>query len=326
MRSVYYVFWIPTVIRKDFVPITNSVSANISDDKSESLNSSVEIQDNKNLIIKINKQQELLEFIECNDYGFFMYRRQFDDSNNNKYLKEELPTCIYHQVKELYHKHKYHEPLEDSLLRVYFSEEPIDINDRNNPAITFYLNRYEKKFINCLIEIRNLVLDNEEKHEGKPFAKYQVIKSFYSILKKCTNAIGESIYCNTLLNIKPESFDDFNIINAIKDINVLKIKIENLRNYKANITSIILAVIATIIALIGVFLGIYGIAHSKKTNKLLKEKQQILRIERQLNTAIRDTDSLLNKIDSNTSYIILSIHKIDSIIMNSEKKFQNMEK
>jgi len=161
----------------------------------------------------------------------------------------------------------------DSLLSAYVSkiQDKVAIDKNNNEPLMHYLRIYEKKFIAYAQQLSMLsqAIKNNEKVLKR---KYRLLDNYTLIEKKCQEALGESIYCNTLLNSKYFDCDckgqidndiqrrlSLNIKNAVDNIRVIQEKNLYELNYKNTKISLQLTALSFILTAIGLVMAILGI-------------------------------------------------------------------
>lgn len=240
MEDTFYVFWIPTLYHiTDRQFEVCSVAANISDDPNEIHEVVVSIEDNWNITIANKVGTLLLTHMKKSSNGLISYKSSIDMSDScSQVIFKEIPNAIYHLIKSLFHKHEHHDDKVDSLLRAYVSKSQDDVAiDRvNNEPLMHYLRIYEKKFIAYAQQLSMLsqAIKNNEKDLKR---KYKLLDNYTLIEKKCQEALGESVYCNTLLyskffdcDCKEQNNNDsqrrlsLNIKNAVDNIRVIREK------------------------------------------------------------------------------------------------------
>ncbi len=110
-------------------------------------------------LIKIHQLD--LSYCYCSRNGMMCYTYNFTPPTENRYNifgDGNIPDCIYHQIKSMFHRHEFHDKEHDaqfSLFSALLSDYPdIQINPQNentwNPAIckalTHYINGFERYF------------------------------------------------------------------------------------------------------------------------------------------------------------------------------------
>lgn len=289
MAVKYCVFWIPTMYHHEGVqiPIKKEISDDISDDANNRHHVTVTLTDQYDIIVKNEREEITLKYEDRCNNGLYLY--SFDIENENSFLKNEIPNAIYHLIKGFYHTHEFHNNTTDSLLRAYLSASHVNINSKNNEAITHYLKLYEEKFKAYSQQITALCnrLTHNSSIRG---SKHEILENHKLLQEICNNALGEALYCNTLLSSKYVDFElkenDYNneqrkliinIKNAIENIKLVENKNQsefNYRNtkiaYKNNTSSFWLTAIGIILSAISIFLAVKSFQTPAFVNDLKK--------------------------------------------------------
>lgn len=213
MKTYYYVFWIPTIfhIKPTLLhPEETTKSENISDDNGVDHFVSVHYT-GKGFDIASAPSSEasvktsvFLEIKDLKSNGLLYCSCKINESAlEAQFIGEKIPNAIYHIIKAFYHKHEFHEDGEDSLLEAFCSERPIVLDSPDNDALVHYLKLYERKFRAYSKQISIFFSKASEAFITNPndYRIYNKILHFISD-EMCDKALGESIYCNTLLNSK----------------------------------------------------------------------------------------------------------------------------
>jgi hypothetical protein len=235
----YCVLWMPNVYHKSLIPIDQSEISDailmenedillknvyISDDISDDISDIKQDFLYLDITLKAPADRELqLRSIEIkgkekedSDYvcelflksegvsrnGMIKYSYEYDACRKNPLLNSDgnIIHAVYHAIKRFYHMHKFHEA-SDSILYPFFSKkENVDINIADNKPLMHYMIHFEEMF-------RSFVDDFEYKKERIDFyysmsdgiGKDKAFNSYKRLLDECTNALGISLFTNTLL-------------------------------------------------------------------------------------------------------------------------------
>lgn len=215
MAKFYYVFWLPRMYHKE-LSVLETVPNVINEDISDGItldaihHVAIEIdrenKNNRNITIKsrLGNSKEatiVLEYINASHNGLIQYCYEADNRNHEaKFVCEAIPNAIYHLIKSFFHAHEYHHPKGDSTLLAYISKSKANIKGQDNEALIHYLEQYENKFIGY----RELAFEQlqfiEEKNNENAEEYYQnYLKRHRYLDAFCDNALGESLYYETLL-------------------------------------------------------------------------------------------------------------------------------
>ena len=179
-KTCYAVLWIPTFTHKSFIehPIKETIRRNISDLVNEELEIIATLRKDKSIGIsalgeKGKKKGFLrLEYSDCSRNGLIEYsykETHFSDmkSDGFQFTSEIFPEAIYHIIKEFYHEHEYHDHEADTSLPPYTSNERVDLQQNDNPALQHYLERYETALNDLVIFARRAKEDIAEDSRKK---------------------------------------------------------------------------------------------------------------------------------------------------------------
>ncbi len=218
MAKSYCVFWLPRMYHMELA-ILESVSNTIQDEISDEISPDtihhvcIEIdvsnQENRNIKIRstsgtlsnAHEVEVILEYVDSSRNGLIQYYYETDNRNKEaKYIFDAVPNAIYHLIKSFFHIHEYHHPQGDSTLTAYVSKYKIDIKEKDNKALTHYLEQYEDKFkgyrglaFDKLLFIEKADKQNAEEWYHNYLKRHKLLDLF------CDNALGESLYYETLL-------------------------------------------------------------------------------------------------------------------------------
>ena len=197
----------------------------------------------------------VLKYVESNSNGFILYSFNVE-SDDESLVRKALTNPIYHYVKGFYHEHKNHTDDCDSILDAFvvIGNDSIEINRPDNKPLIFYLQQYEKRFMDFAEQIEfdasylMSILDVPEYRDVLYKEKFEQFDA------RCINVLGEVVYyrsllyssdnlschqynCKGILNDKELQTCAFNAENAINSIRVIKERIENVfQGRRANAT------------------------------------------------------------------------------------------
>ena len=304
MARKYCVFWIPTIFHIQQKHIATSTSNNISDIESCPFLVTVTLESSGNVIITPNKKEDhkvCLNFVESSRNGLFLYyyenkNSDTDNEQDENFISEHIPNAIYHLVKGFYHIHEHHDAEEDSLLKAFLSDKPVKIKEPNNEALCHYLHEYEKKFKAYSKQISVSFLHLQQKSLDWRNIYGLFTRGSRAISKICQQALGEYVYCNSLLQSKYNEQTDlvgnttidkqidkvrimvFNIKNAVRNIELLNAKNQTYFNYKNTRVSVWIAFIGIIIAILGIVLTVKSFQEPDYVKTVLDKQENIIRI------------------------------------------------
>ncbi|MEI8271561.1 MAG: hypothetical protein WCG08_02975 [Paludibacter sp.] len=321
MALKYCAFWIPTIYHLDnSACIQNNITKDISDNSAQKHHITVNLGANRDIVITNNTGALTLKYKVHSKNGIYLYEYEIDEKSDTSllFISMEMPNAIYHIIKELYHSHVHHEENADSLLRAFVSDQPIDIRTENNEALVHYLTIYEKKFIAYSDQISTLC--NKLISNGNIVTKKHLnLNGYKQIDKLCHNALGEALYCETLLNSKYTNSDNhliddshnqqririLNIKNAIQNIKLIEkrnLAEFNYRNTKIAFKNHTQGFIISLLSISLATISIYLTVRSFNTPKYAKE-------------IIETQDTIQNRLDS-TNY---KIKQLENQIVLTEK-------
>lgn len=272
MAKKYYVFLIPfkhhATIRK---VINNPIRENISDEDGDVHHVKITLnEDNKNIIVDNDTSEIILCYEDHCEIGLYLY--SYENCDNSSFLKDKIPNAIYHMIKGFYHVHEHHDNNADSVLKnALESDEYINIKSVNNEAFCYYVNIYEEKF-NSYFQQLNVLWEELDRRSKIKHEKGKLLDRYKNLIGFCHKALGELLYCNTLLNSqyinesgagKDLKMQVFNIKNTIDNIKLIEAKCQMEFNYKSTLISFKDSfryfIISTILAIIGVILAVLSI-------------------------------------------------------------------
>ena len=139
--------------------------------------------------------------------GLVKYSYTYDDREKNPLLNREgnITHAVYHAIKQFYHSHIYHESCKDSILDPFCSKtENVDIKGVDNKALMHYLNIFEKMFSRFVEDFSGqskMIDDYYSEGEGEETGrgKNRAFAASNFLLNECTNALGISLFTNSLL-------------------------------------------------------------------------------------------------------------------------------
>lgn len=229
MGLKYCVFWIPTIYQHGIpIPLKDEVNGDISDNSDKNHIISIKLQANRDFVISNETSQSItLNFIDGSRNGLLLYSYDANMLADTTlgFIVDKMPNAVYHMIKEFYHVHEFHQSDTDSLLSAYESDSKVDIKQNNNPALNHYLELYQSKLkayanqISQLSQQLNIITK-------KASQKYIALDAFKVVDDLCINAIGEGLYCNTLLSSKYTKCNRLNINSH----NEQRLRILNINN------------------------------------------------------------------------------------------------
>ena len=327
MALTYCAFWIPTIYQSDkSVSKLNNITRDISDNSSQQHHITVDLKSNFDIAITNSVGKVMLKYIDRSKNGLYLYEYDIDEKHDSSlhFVSNEMPNAIYHIIKELFHSHVHHEENADSLLRAYLSPTLIDIKSENNPALVHYLNIYENKFIaysNQISFLCNQLLSN-----SKIIAKKHInLDGFKEVERFCHNALGEALYCETLLNSKYTNSDNhltnnshneqririLNIRNAIQNIKLIErrnLTEFNYRNtkiaFKNNTQGLRISLLSILLAAFSIYLTVKSFNTPKYAIKIIESQNKL---ENKLDTSDYKIKQLENQIVVSEKNIVKAI-------------------
>lgn len=327
MALKYCAFWIPTIYHSENCPcIQNNISRDISDNASQRHHITVTLNTDRGIVIVNNTGTVKLTYKTHSKNGLYLYEYDIDEESDSSllFISKEMPNAIYHIIKELFHSHVHHEENADSLLRAYVSNEPFDIKTENNPALVHYLSIYENKFIaysNQISSLCNTLLSNSmiitKKHLN--------LGGYKEIERLCFNALGEALFCETLLNSKYTNSDNhlsnidhnkqririLNIRNAVQNIKLIEkrnLTEFNFRNtkiaFKNNTQGLTISIFSIILATIGIYLTVKSFSTPQYAKDILVSQ---INLENELDSSNLNVKRVVNQIEISEKKILNSV-------------------
>lgn len=233
------VFWIPTIYHQQLERLTeeSQFKEDISDEVGTPCHMEIDLQseDLISINLNINNYQSIqfsLQREEPHKNGLFLYRFEIKNDKDFNIVEKALKNPIYHRIKGLYHRHRYHSSDSDSILDAFVCQDDnqsVTLNCPDNAPLVHYLQQYEKKFKNFEEQLEYDVhcINKEEKDERYA---YIVLREKYEyLILQCNNILGESIYYKSLFNSKYNHSFRLKTLNTQDDNNLYKsaINIEN---------------------------------------------------------------------------------------------------
>ena len=271
MTESYYVFWIPSIYHvEDLKPLRRFIEEDISDDENNKHIISILLKENWDISIKNAIGTASLNYISHSRNGLISYKYEETDSSLS-FIRNEIPNAVYHLIKGFFHDHEHHDAKADSLLNAFVSDKEVNIKTENNEVLLHYLKLYEKKFTAYSNQISSLykAVQKNSKEKGK---KHILFKNLESLENFCQSALGEYIYCNTLINSKYfktecNSGNDYNdqrrtlhnIKSSIENIKLIESKNHSTYDFLCTKISIASTKIGYLIAFIALILTIIGV-------------------------------------------------------------------
>lgn len=295
MSSTFYcILWIPTLYHSgDFLSVNNILEEDISDNIKAVNHIKIILLENKNILLENRLGNLTLKYKGNSKTGLFQYAIDSIRLKELGFEGSNIPNSVYHLIKKLYHYHEHHTEKADSLLTPFKSETLIKLDSDNNLALIHYLKIYQDKFkfySDDVAEKYNKLLENSTK---KSF-KSKNVEAHRNIEKVCQSALGEYLYCNTLLNSKYLRIDNsdalcsdqrkrvLNIRNSIGNIKLIDSKNQTefrYSNARASSRINAMGLSFTIAGVVFSIIGLYSIYLSIKTpsyaKTILNNEEQI---------------------------------------------------
>jgi hypothetical protein len=222
------VFWIPTIYHKDIIIQTEKTEVFLPDNSDGqgkyrnylvvkmypengapgmiTVSLLLELKEGTDLAIPpkaIAKQAHIdLKLVGSSRNGMLHYgytKRTDVDTELNNLIDLILPLGVYHLIKSFFHTHEFHSGEADSGLEAYVRpyDKNLNVRTKDNPALMHYLSQFQNRLRTCRRQIRQ----NVKALENLPpeFIFYKNREGYELIDKKCSDAIGESLYYKALL-------------------------------------------------------------------------------------------------------------------------------
>jgi hypothetical protein len=209
-EELYCVFWYPTIFHKELQIISSSEQAiEISDKVGEAhhvtLNVTCDASLSPKLVVKSTHEKKtatiILEQKNFSRNGLVLYSYKAKNTEETQFLKEIIPTVVYHLAKNIYHKHELNAD-SDSMLEALMSDTTVDLKQEDNKALEHYFKLYEKKFLAYVATIGEMKCALEEQANSQEYT-YAIIKKKRQLFDDiCKRALIEYTYCKTLLYSK----------------------------------------------------------------------------------------------------------------------------
>ena len=309
MAKKYCVLWIPSLYYVDTHDVIDGKEKekNISDEKGEEHHVKISLQENKNIIVKNDAFQMELRYERHCKNGLYFY--SYEIEGDDEHFLSRVPNAIYHTIKEFYHTHEHHAKDADSLLTALVSENKIE----DNEAINHYLSIYKQKFI-AYSQIANKLFDKLEENSEKKSSKFKLLSDYKKFTSFCHCALGEYLYCNTLLKSTDDSELIFNIKNTVDNIKFIENKSQTEFSRRSTKIGFTIASIGIILAVLGVILTI----RSFKTPDYIGELEEL---QNKIYFCVDTIRSEQNRIDAKIDTTALQLlDKVEEIINKAELK------
>ncbi|MBR4563663.1 MAG: hypothetical protein IKO26_04345 [Paludibacteraceae bacterium] len=278
---------------------------------------------------EIPDKKLIFNYIESDERGFVIYKLELDDQQDDflcRTLRTEMPNAIYHYFKSFYHRHMFHDESEDSLLRPFFSLEPIKWNDskiRNN-VVERLIEDYETKFggASDLYELfRNRIETSLESYRN--IWRMQVL--LQRLYQQVRDTLSERLYCEFLLRSFPKSTDSVRkseLKSTINNLEIMVFQMETSINKRFSLAGLEYSVNGFIVGVIGVIIGLGSMVfslmdsqyQSRKSTKELNENKETLKENIRL-----EADSLRKNEQVIFKEVQLINDKVDTINHNIRK-------
>lgn len=166
------------------------------------------------------------QMTDMNNKGFIVYKLELEDEEEEDFLRQDLrcgmPKAIYHYIKGFFHKHKYHNPDDDSLLDSYFSLTSIDLKNKKvlRQIIKVYLGSYVNKYTGC-INLCRQTLEKVSAYKEQDIMQSISHEILFNVINNNKGVIdGESMYCDFIIQSCPE------LVNAVQVQRIADLRIE----------------------------------------------------------------------------------------------------
>ena len=152
------------------------------------------------------KKQIILHKENENKYGFITYSFYWHEGKTDAFtasLKENMPTSVYHLIKDFYHVHTDHDPSHDSLLQAFTRQGEIDLDAEFDDIRMFYLRQYWytlKDFTEQTLE----EFDCAKRNIERIFNVQKGIGTLAEIIDNGNNVKGQLKYMDYLLQVNPK--------------------------------------------------------------------------------------------------------------------------
>lgn len=139
----------------------------------------------------------MLKYEDCSRNGLLVY--SYDALNKNasaelKFIGNNLNFGIYHQIKEFFHEHLYHER-EVSIFEAYPSHHRPNIRKNDNLVLKHYFEAYRSRFKGFSSKLNDFAKQIEDtKSDHIRWGRYQRFN------EDCQQIFGEEIFYRTLLS------------------------------------------------------------------------------------------------------------------------------
>jgi hypothetical protein len=255
----YWVIWYPTLIHREFTPISDKITADkITDlgkipffltvelcDKGNTA-SDIELFFSRNESESENIAKIRLNYLAHSSNGLFLYQCIYNPENGleNKIAKNPKHAII-HTLKKLFHKHTFHGFSDINTEKDFFSKAKIiDINTRNGIAESVKINQIIRTNINQIIQSNTLDKDNKKdkingilkqylKSENNDFILhyldefnriYYTHMGHFKDLKCDIKSIDKAIFQNAINNLNQSIVKTCNFLDYYKSLDVNKKK------------------------------------------------------------------------------------------------------
>ncbi len=264
-------YWIPLTNTIDFKKSFDELDLNFKTrDISDGVESNpnilkIEIQENKNLHISLNKDEiYVLEYLTSFDNGLLYYKHDIQDDH----ILRIIHIQVYHLLKDFFHIHECHKDDVDALLIAFCSDDYTCTHIVLKHYAELYKNKFED-YYNIIMEESSPEIISENYHSTNqkiPEAITDIIKqqgfilniqkemSYFDFLLSNFKSITEKTYYRREYKNNVIRFNDLYKKYEMQDnlMDTLYSKaMNNVQNY--------LAILGTILALLGLGLGIWGI-------------------------------------------------------------------
>ncbi len=300
-QSFYYVLWIPQYKKENPHVIQRQLNMATLRDIPELPLFCVQGQiesDSYDIALKYSIGGEQLDkelffrYIESDERGFVLYRLDLNEEQTDflcNLLRTEMPNALYHYFKSFFHRHIFHEESEDSLLRPYFSSNPINWSETKvrNEIVKRLVEDYETKF-NAECKEHSLTYEKIAANLQKRTRIRRMRDRMEDLCEHERDTLNERVYCNFLLRSFPGCIDKARkrqLKDTIAHLEVLALKSESSFNKLNSSLGLAYSAKGYYIGIIGVIVGLasaiwslcYSISQTKKSTKDLKENIEMLK-------------------------------------------------
>lgn len=206
----------------------------------------------------------LLQYQMHSHNGLFKYLLDIPDQGTSLITVKadgsaEFPCDIYNRIKEIYHRHNYHNVNDgDSVIKPYMSLMDVDIQSENNAALTHYLDQYERKFKSSFLFLSDIYDRLILMKRLSLYWKLMIGKGKHGVFYQMATRIkGDKTYCNTLFQSvynsdasKEARRRTFNINNINESVSVMVERINNRFSLSMSVISFWLAFFAIILSIV----------------------------------------------------------------------------